>query len=101
MNRPHDYDEPRVTVRNINYHCEDDQFNAMHTTGGVLCKGQIVWIRRCPTFAYSVSAYVEGIGLVTIDPRFLVRLPAEDRKVEMDQKLPFPAAQPTLGVSGD
>lgn len=42
MNRPHDYDEPRVTVRNINYHCEDDQFNAMHTTGGVLCKGQIV-----------------------------------------------------------
>lgn len=101
MNRPHEYDELRVTVRNIKYHCEDDQSNAMHTLGGVLCKGQIVWIRKRPTFAYSVSAYVEGIGLVTIDPRFLVRMPAGDHKVGMGHTSPDSNAQPTLKISGD
>lgn len=101
MNRPHDYDELRVTVRNVNYQCEDDQFDAMHTTGGVLPRGQVLWIRKRPTFAYSVSAYVEGIGLVTIDPRFLVRMPVGDHRVEISQTLSAHNAQSTLGVSGD
>jgi hypothetical protein len=87
MNKPHDYDEVRVTVRNMAYQCEDEHFNGMHTTGGVLGKGQVVWIRKSPVFAYAISAYVEGVGLVIIDPRFLVRVVDRDHSVGMSQKL--------------
>lgn len=88
MNRPQDYDELRVTVRNMTYQCEDENFNGMHTAGGVLSKGQMVWIRKSPAFAYKISAYVEGVGLVIIDPRFLVRLVDENHSAGVSQKLP-------------
>ena len=94
MNRPHDYDEVRVTVRNMTYQCDDERFNGMHT-GGVLSKGQIVWIRKSPVFAYAISAYVEGVGLVTIDPRFLVRVVDGDQGVGIGQKLPDSQPRPS------
>jgi hypothetical protein len=95
MNRPHDYDEVRVTVRNMTYQCEDEHFNGMHTTGGVLCKGQVVWIKKSPSFAHAISAYVEGVGLVTIDPRFLVRVVDGDHGVGISQKLPESQVRPS------
>jgi hypothetical protein len=95
MNRPHDYDEVRVTVRNLTYQCEDEHFNGMHTTGGVLSKGQTVWIRKSPGLTHAISAYVEGIGLVTIDPRFLVRTVNRDAEMGISQNLPEPQVRPS------
>jgi hypothetical protein len=50
MKRPEDYDDDRVTVRNITYLCEDEHFGGMPMSGGVLSKGQLVWIKNCPAF---------------------------------------------------
>lgn len=94
MNRPHDYDEVRVTVRNMAYQCEKEHSNGMHT-GGVLSKGQVVWIRKSPAFAYEISAYVEGVGLVMIDPRFLVRVVDGNRGAGGSQKLPISQTRPS------
>jgi hypothetical protein len=71
-----------VTVRNITYLCEDEHFDGMPMSGGVLGKGQLVWIRNCPSFGNVISAYVAEIGLVRIDSRFLVR--ASSCKEEMN-----------------
>ena len=95
MNRPHDYDELRVTVRNMTYQCEDEHFKGMHTTGGVLSKGQVGWIKKSPVFAYGISAYVEGVGLVTIDPRFLVRVVDGNHGARISQKLTDAQASPS------
>lgn len=96
MNRPHDYDEVRVTVRNLTYQCEDEHFNGMHTTGGVLSKGQVVWIRKSRGLAHIVSAYVEGVGLVTIDPRFLVQRVNRDDETGISHNLPEHQTRPSV-----
>lgn len=94
MNRPHDYDEIRVTTRNMAYQSEDEHINGVHA-GGVLSMGTIVWIRRTPVFAHAVSVYVEGIGLATIDPRFLIRIEGENHGVGINQKQPDSLATPS------
>jgi hypothetical protein len=73
ITKPRDYDEARVTVQNITYQFEDDQSDSPSMTGGVLSKGQVVWIKKCRAFASSISAYVRGVGVVTVDSRFLIR----------------------------
>jgi hypothetical protein len=73
INKPRDYDEARVIVQNITYQFEDDQSDSPSMTGGVLGKGQVVWIKKCRAFASSISAYVRGVGVVMVDSRFLIR----------------------------
>jgi hypothetical protein len=73
IDKPRDYDEARVIVQNITYHFEDDKSDGPSMTGGVLRKGEVVWIKKCRAFASSVSAYVRGVGVVTVDSRFLIR----------------------------
>jgi hypothetical protein len=78
MSKPQDYEETYVTVRNVPYQCEDSNFMGRSLTGGVLGKGRVVWAKNLlkmkkqslPT--YFVSAYVEEIGIVLVDPRCLM-----------------------------
>jgi hypothetical protein len=78
MNKPQNYEENCVIVRNIPYQFEDELSEGT-MPGGVLGKGREVWVRdftamrKRPISVNSVSAYVEGIGMVTVDPRCLVR----------------------------
>jgi hypothetical protein len=78
MSRPQNYGENCVIVRNIPYQFEDELCEGT-MPGGVLGKGREVWVRdftatrKRPVSANSVSAYVDGIGMVTVDPRCLVR----------------------------
>jgi hypothetical protein len=78
MSKPQNYDENCVIVRNIPYQLEDELYEGP-MPGGVLGKGREVWVRdftatkKRPVSVNSVSAYVEGIGMVTVDPRCLVR----------------------------
>ena len=78
MSKPQDYEETCVTVRNVPYQCEDSNSMGRSLTGDVLGKGRVVWVKNLrkmkrqslPT--YSVSAYVEEIGIVSVDPRCLM-----------------------------
>jgi len=80
MTKPETYDETCVIVRNMPYECEDDHRRGSFTAGGVLGKGWIVWVQRraetrnssvSPSRAASVTAFVDGIGVVSVDPRCL------------------------------
>lgn len=78
MNKPRDYEEICVTVRNIPYQCEDEQHRERSITGGVLGKGRTVWVQssletKKSSFSAYGSAYVEGIGMVLVDPHYLIR----------------------------
>jgi hypothetical protein len=62
-----------MIVRNIPYQFEDELCEGT-MPGGVLGKGREVWVRDfTATRKRPVSAYVDGIGMVTVDPRCLVR----------------------------
>ena len=88
MSKPEDYKETCMIVRNIPYQCEDELFKGM-SAGGVLGKGRTVWVqsfletKKRSASAHSVSAYAEGIGIVSVDPRYLVR-PSE--RLRLDER---------------
>jgi hypothetical protein len=79
LNKPEDYKETCVISRNIPYQFEDELFKGKSMAGGVLGKGRIVWVqssletKKPSASAHPVSAYAEGIGIVSVDPRYLVR----------------------------
>lgn len=82
MMKPETYGETCVIVRNLPYECEDDR-RGPSTAGGVLGKGSVVWVERrdgnrngsvSSSRTGSVTAYVEGIGVVSVDPRYLAPL---------------------------
>jgi len=65
-----------VTLRNIPYLCEDASPLEGTLSGGVLATGQMVWTREVYEFEnrpQSTIAFVEDIGIVSLDPRWLVR----------------------------
>jgi hypothetical protein len=78
MSRPEDYEESCVTVRNVPYQFEDSDSMGRSLIGGVLGKGRVVWVKnllktkRQSLATSSVSAYVEEIGIVSVDPRCLI-----------------------------
>ena len=76
MTKPKDYEETCMIVRNIPYQCEDHRYKGRSMTGGVLGKGRIVWVQsllETKERPISITAYVEDIGIVSIDPHYLVR----------------------------
>jgi hypothetical protein len=76
MTKPPDYEQTCMIVRNIPYQCEDSRYKGRWMTGGVLGKGRIVWVKNfieTEERPISISAYVEDIGIVSIDPHYLVR----------------------------
>jgi hypothetical protein len=75
LNKPEDYKETCVISRNIPYQFEDELFKGKSMAGGVLGKGRIVWVQSFleTKKRSAVSAYAEGIGIVSVDPRYLVR----------------------------
>ena len=76
MTKPHDYEETCIIIRNIPYQCEDERYKGRSMTGGVLGKGRKVWVQSLVGTrkrSVSISAYVEDIGIVSVDPHYLVR----------------------------
>jgi hypothetical protein len=77
--KPSDYEVICMVARNLPYQFEEEHFKGRPMTGGVLGKGRIVWVQRSLEVksrfasALSVSAYAEGIGIVSVDARCLVR----------------------------
>jgi hypothetical protein len=64
-----------VTSRHMPYGIEEMSSQHMLSGGGVLNKGQIVWLKEPLTEkskATAVPAYVDRLGVVMLDARFLV-----------------------------
>ena len=73
MLRPQVFQQAHIAVRNLPYTTLEDSMNDPIDTGGVLGSGHLVWTesafsRPCPN---SAVAFVDGIGMVRVDPRCL------------------------------
>jgi hypothetical protein len=74
MVRPEAFQQPYIALQNVPYLCGDDPSKA--GSGGVLSRGKTVWARQSDasqSAAGSITAYVEGVGLISVNPRALVR----------------------------
>lgn len=79
MTKPENFGQTRVLKQNMPYQCQSQHTAGMPLSGGVLGKGQVVWVEpppdgtRLPSRrgSRSISGYVEDIGVISLDPRFL------------------------------
>ncbi len=79
MSRPEAFHQQYVALHNIPYLCGDGSGSGTPSSGGVLGRGQMVWteeIRQPSTPAKPTAAFVEGIGIISLDPRWLARADA-------------------------
>lgn len=75
MNKPHAFQQPYVAAQNIPYLCAASFSQASSCSGGVLSRGQVVWLSNSNNLSvrsHDAPAFVDGIGLVSLDPRWLV-----------------------------
>ena len=74
--KPNEYREVFILARNAPYQIDDGAPKGTPGNGGVLQSGRVIYLgqqagEKKPTG--SVSAYAEGIGVISLDPRFLTR----------------------------
>jgi hypothetical protein len=71
MTKPNEFREVYLTIQNIPYLRESPQNLAR---GGVLAKGQLVWVQTMFDMEerpISISAFVDDIGIISLDPQWL------------------------------
>jgi hypothetical protein len=73
MLRPQPYCHSFVALQNIPYSACDGMAREASHSGGVLGKGQLVWTTDVGDLRPNVvNAFVEELGVVSLDPRWLV-----------------------------
>ncbi len=74
VSRPAEYEQACVAKRNVPYQRSVVNFQGQPMTEGVLVKGRVVWVQKAkPAKGRPVPAYVEGLGIVSVDPRYLAQ----------------------------
>ncbi len=76
MVKPAEFEHSFVAINSVPYGFERSKGAEAAAHGGVLARGQIVWLPAQTVFprqARSTAAFVDGIGVVLLDPRGLVR----------------------------
>ena len=71
MTKPDEFREAYVAIQNIPYLRESPQDLA---SGGVLAKGQLVWVQTmfdAEERPNSISAFVDDVGVISLDARWL------------------------------
>lgn len=74
MLRPSAFQNPHIVLRNLPYLAADETAVEAPALGGVLGCGQTVWTAETftsPVRPRSAVAFIEGIGKVRIDPRWI------------------------------
>jgi hypothetical protein len=84
MTRPATFQNPHIALQNLPYSSVNGSASEAPTLGGVLCCGQIVWTAEPFTMSQrprSALAFVEGIGTVRIDPRWITTAARTSREI--------------------
>ena len=77
MDRPLAYRASYVVNRNFPYEMVELLPSGEYRGGGVLGKGQRVWMQhepRAATYRHAVAVYAEDIGIINLNPHCLSRL---------------------------
>ncbi len=74
MTKPMEYREQRTILHDTHYHVDDHLTKGPQAGSGVLTTGRVVWIeneKTLPAEASTVTAFAEGIGVVSVEARSL------------------------------
>lgn len=77
MDRPRDFKTEYILTQSVPYECADEGRKGTHASKGILHTGRVVWLRSDSTESNSqqqVLVYVDGIGLVSLEQRFIKRI---------------------------
>ena len=76
MDRPQDFKIEYILTQSVPYKCADEGRKGTHASKGILHTGRMIWLRSDSSEGGSqrVSAYAEGIGLVSLEQRFIKRI---------------------------
>lgn len=68
MTKPIEFRETYVLATDVSYRNTDSDTSGTHSSEGTLHQGRVVWLesRPRPTEQASVTAFAEGVGLVTL-----------------------------------
>ena len=80
MTKPHEFREVYIAIQNIPYYRESQDL----ASGGVLAKGQLVWVQTmfdAEERPISISAFVDDIGIISLDPRWLAVAKCTDGEI--------------------
>jgi hypothetical protein len=69
------YRETCTVTHNVPYRVEKGSLKGARSSAGILSPGRVVWIQKPlekGTLEHCVPAYAEGIGIISVDSRFLV-----------------------------
>ena len=75
ITKPSEYRHSFTINRDVHYEVSGDQ-KGTHSSSGTLHIGRVVWVREplpAETSEPCVSAYVEGVGVISVDPHALHR----------------------------
>ena len=77
MDRPPDFKTEYILTQSVPYECADEGRKGTHASKGILQTGRVVWLRSDSTEDVSqqrVSVYADGIGMVSLEQRFIKRI---------------------------
>jgi len=77
MDRPPNFETEYILTQSVPYECADEGKKGTHASKGILHTGRVVWVRSDSTEVGTqprVSVYVEGIGMVSLEQRFIKRI---------------------------
>ncbi len=72
--KPAEYCESCIVTEDTPYQVEGSDLKGTHAGAGVLHLGRVVWTKKNPkepSREQRVSVYAEGVGLVSLEQRFL------------------------------
>jgi hypothetical protein len=68
--KPQDHRQTCIVTHETSYEVVAGSVKGTHASSGTLYRGRVVWTQKAPS-AYTdgekVSAYAEGVGIVTLD----------------------------------
>ena len=73
ITKPHEYRHSCTINHDVPYEVSGNQ-KGTHSSTGMLHVGRVVWVREALPIEPSepcVSAYVEGVGVISVDPHSL------------------------------
>jgi hypothetical protein len=77
MRKPTNFKTEYILKQDVPYHCVAEDCKETSTTEGMLRTGRVVWLDNPATdseSAESVHVYADGIGMVSVQPRFIKRV---------------------------
>ena len=76
MSKPEAFQHEYITLNTLPYSCGESKVATTSFSGGVLRRGETVWVENdcAPRHSSkSTTAYVDGVGVITVNPERLVK----------------------------